>query len=73
MQVLLDTPKQRATVMSLRMPFYRKVYDALKESMASPNGTLRGGRGLGHCRIDAYLAGLHAGKQTVLHVRNITL
>ncbi|KAK9814994.1 hypothetical protein WJX73_004261 [Symbiochloris irregularis] len=41
-QVLLDTPKQRATIMSLRMPFYRKVYDALKESLASPNGTLRG-------------------------------
>ena len=41
-QVLLDTPKQRATIMSLRMPFYRKVYDALRESMESPNGTLRG-------------------------------
>ena len=37
----LDTPKNKATVMSVRMPFYKKVYEALSEAIDT-NTSLRG-------------------------------
>lgn len=37
----LDTPKNKATIMSVRMPFYKKVYETLTEAVDT-NSTLRG-------------------------------